>query len=238
MKKRTKIIIAIAVVVVVVALIAINFLLHKQETEKENTISNEIDIYDKNVINEIKNEINATAESDLYQIEEEYDGRQILQIRPNIQFETALAGILKNEKPLENEIQNLLQNKPSKNGIWISKQSRNEFLNLLKDNGVNDYEIDNEGYLYSKKESHDETSKKIKEAIDSNQLFILDMSGTSYIRDEMSGEIVEYPFERMDPYQVLDAYQEENQIILEVTTNAKEKLSKQEILNEILLNLK
>lgn len=237
MKERTKIIILIIVIVVVVAFLVINLILHKQETEKGNTTSNGIDIYDENVINEIKNEINATADSDLYQIEEEYDGRQILQIRPNVQFETALAGILKNGQPQENEIQDLLQKKPTQNGIWISEPSRDKFLNLLKDNGVNEYAISDEGYLYRKEKTNKEISKKLMEAIQSNHLFILDMSGTSYIRDDMSGEITAYPFEKMDPYQALDVYQEENQTILEITTNEKGKLLNEEILNDILLNL-
>ena len=72
-----------------------------------------IDIYDKETIHEIKEEINATADTDMYQIQEEYDGRQILQIKPSIQFQTVLAGILKNAQPSENEIQDLLKKKLS-----------------------------------------------------------------------------------------------------------------------------
>lgn len=235
MKKRNIVIILIAIIVVLLIIFKLNS--HQNETKEENVTTNVIDQNDKNVINQIKNEINATADSDMYQIEEEYDGRQIIQIKPSIQFETVLAGILKNEEPLENEMQELLQNKPTQNGIWISEQSRDKFLNILKDNGIDNYAINDDGYLYGKEENDNQTSKKLKDAIDSDKLYIIDISGTSYIRDDISGEIVEYPFEKMEPYQALDEYQEGNNIILEVTTNAKGKLSNQEILNEILLNL-
>ena len=196
-----------------------------------------VDIYDAETINEIKEQINATADTDMYQIQKEYDGRQILQIKPSIQFQTVLAGILKNGQPSENEIQDLLKNKPTQEGIWIAKQSREAFLNLLKDNGMNGYTINEQGYLYMSEENEKEEAKKLKEAMHANQLYIVDVSGVSYTRDDFSGEIVEYPFEKMEPYQAIDVYQEGNVTILEVTTNEKGILSKQEILQDVLLNM-
>lgn len=201
--------------------------------------------YDANIINQIKKEINATADTEMYQIEEEYDGRKILQIKPSIQFETVLAGIIKQGQPTEEEIPNLLQKKPTQNGIWIAKQAREQFMNLLKENEINNYTINEEGYLKNtEKEQKGEEEEKPEEkilnkAINANKLYIIDIAGTAYTRDEFTGEIVEYPFEKMDPYQVVDTYQNEkqNQIILEITTNQQAKLSKQETLEEILLHL-
>lgn len=194
--------------------------------------------YDANIINEVKKEINATADTEMYQIEEEYDGRKILQIRPNIQFETVLAGIIKQGQPTEEEIPNLLEKKPTQNGIWIAEQAREQFINQLKENQINNYTINEEGYLKNteKEEKGEEEEKILNKAINANKLYIIDIAGTAYIRDEFTGEIVEYPFEKMDPYQVIDTYQNEdqNQIILEITTNQQAKLSKQEILEEIL----
>ena len=152
-------------------------------------------------------------------------------------FQTVLAGILKNGQPSENEIQDLLKNKPTQEGIWIAKQSREAFLNLLKDNGMNGYTINEQGYLYMSEENEKEEAKKLKEAMHANQLYIVDVSGVSYTRDDFSGEIVEYPFEKMEPYQAIDVYQEGNVTILEVTTNEKGILSKQEILQDVLLNM-
>lgn len=206
--------------------------------ETDNQTENKIDVNDQDVIDKIKEEMNATAEADMYEIEEEYDGRQILQIKPSIQFETVLAGILKNGKPFENEIQDLLKNKPTGKGIWIAKQSRDSFLNLLKDNGINGFAIREDGFLYELEKNDKEEAKKLKDAIQSNGLCMVDISGISYTRDDFSGEIVEYPFEKMDPHQAVDVYQEGDTVILEVTTNEKQILTKQEILEDIVLNLK
>ena len=236
MKKKFIVCILVAVMIIGIVAILVNLSFQwKKENEKNTT--NEIDIYDKETIHEIKEEINATADTDMYQIQEEYDGRQILQIKPSIQFQTVLAGILKNGQPSENEIQDLLKNKPTQEGIWIAKQSREAFLNLLKDNGMNGYAIHEQGYLYATEENEKEEAKKLKEAMHTNQLYIIDVSGVSYTRDDFSGEIVEYPFEKMEPYQAVDVYQEGNVTILEITTNEKGILSKQEILQDVLLNM-
>lgn len=208
------------------------------EKESESNLVNEIDIYDQETIDEIKEEINATADTDMYQIQQEYDGRQILQIKPSIQFETVLAGILKHGQPAESEIQDLLKKMPTQKGVWITPQSRDTFLTLLKDNAISGYAINEEGYLYRIQQEMDKQEVKVlTQAIQSNQLYMIDISGFSYTRDDFSGEIVEYPFEKMDPYQVIDSYQEGNVTILEVTTNEKGILTKQEILQDILLNI-
>ena len=206
--------------------------------ETDNQTENKIDVNDQEVIHKIKEEMNATADADMYEIEEEYDGRQILQIKPSIQFETVLAGILKNGKPFENEIQDLLKNKPTGKGIWIAKQSRDSFLNLLKDNSINGFAIREDGFLYELEKNDKEEAKKLKDAIQSNGLCMVDISGISYTRDDFSGEIVEYPFEKMDPHQAVDVYQEGDTVLLEVTNNEKQILTKQEILEDIVLNLK
>lgn len=233
MRKRNITISLVAIIIVIIIFFIIDIKITTNTVQEENTIT---DKYDENIINKVKNEINAKANSNIYQVEEEYDGRKILQIRPNIQFETVLASILKNEKPLENEIQELLQKKPSKNGIWISEQSRDKFLNLLKENNIDCYSINNEGFLEYTGNSDKEEVKKINEVTTSNNLCIIDISGTSFSRDEISGEIVEYPFEKMEPYQAVDVYRNDNDIILEITTNEKGKLSSEEILKEVLSN--
>ena len=43
-----------------------------------------------------------------------------------------------------------------------------------------------------------------------------------------------YPFEDMDPEQNLETYKDEDKIILEVTTNKKQKLTDKEILEAII----
>lgn len=237
MKKKDIVCILIAVIAIVIVIIGIKLNL-KKEDENENNTTKVVDMYDKETIHAIQEEINATADTEMYQIQEEYDGRKILQIKPSIQLETVLAGILKNGQPSENEIQNILKNKPTQNGVWIAKPSREDFLKLLKDNGIHHYAINEEGYLYATEEKENEKAKELKEAIHSNPLYVISISGVSYIRDDFSGEIVEYPFENMDPYQAVDVYQEGNITVLEITTNEKEMLTQQEILQDVLLNMK
>ena len=75
--------------------------------------------------------------------------------------------------------------------------------------------------------------KQLEKMINSNKLYIINITGIAYQRDYISGEIVEYPFEEMDPEQILETYQDENNIILEITTNKKQKLTDEEILETI-----
>ena len=53
-------------------------------------------------------------------------------------------------------------------------------------------------------------SKKLDNIIKSDKQFIIDISGKCYVRDEMSGDIVEYPFEKMDPNQIMELYKNDN----------------------------
>ena len=186
---------------------------------------------------EIQNSINSNADTNMYQIEEEYDGRQTIQIKNDIQYDTVLAGILKKGIPAENEVDEILKDKPNNNGIWISKQARDKFKNLLVDNNLENFAIDDDGYLYQISYNDGRFSKKLEGIIKSSKKYILDFSGTCYVRDDLSGQVVEYPFERMDPNQVLEIYKKENETILEITTNAKGKITNTEILETILLNM-
>lgn len=246
MKKHKKIVIVIAcIVVAIVAVTSLRIVLNKQnnrelENDQLSTINQVERKFDNitgdntNIIEEIKNEIDATADTNMYQVQEEYDGRKIIQIKPDIQYDTVLAGILKNDIPKELEIQEILKNRPTKSGIWISKQSRDNFIKLLINNNMDGYEINEEGYL-NKKEGT--TNEILNRAIDSDKLYILDISGKCYERDDISGKIVEYPFEDMEPDQVLEIYSVENSTILEITTNSRKILSNKEILDETLLNI-
>lgn len=237
MKKKQ--IIIISVIAIIVILIIINIIgikkIEPREQNEENIIAN-----DKNLINEIKEEINATGDTNIYEVKKEYDGRKIIQIKPNIQFETALAGILKNAMFEENEIETLLENKPKYNGIWISNNSREKFLKLLEKNNIDNYIIDENGYLKLEKTNSNQQEENtiIENAIKSDNLYIIDITGTSYIRDEITGNITQYPFEKMDPYQILNTYDNENATILEITTNEKNKVSNKDILQEILQSIK
>ena len=69
--------------------------------------------------------------------------------------------------------------------------------------------------------------------LNGEDLYIISMTGTCYVADEVSGEIVEYPFEQMDPYQTCEYYEKDNKKLFVVTTNARNELSNEEIINSI-----
>lgn len=241
---KKKILIVVLLVVVVVIAIILIFNNNKEENNDQNILQNDIQnndfmnrmvSTDANEINAIKNEINATGQTDIYQIEEEYDGRRIIQVKPDVQYQVALAGIIKNGIPAEDEINTLLEKAPTNSGMWISESSREKFMNLLNSNNIVDFEITNEGYLKCNKQDNlTEQEEKLKNIAESEKLYVIDMSGKTYQRDYISGEIIEYPFEEMDPYQVLEPYEVEDSIILGVTSNNDNYLSNEEILNTIL----
>lgn len=241
MKKNILIVLLLAIVVVIVIGLIFN---NKKENSDQNILQNEIksDEFmnrivstDSNEINAIKNEINATGQTDIYQIEEEYDGRKIIQVKPDVQYQVALAGIIKNGIPAEDEINTILEQAPNSSGMWIPESSREKFMELLNSNNIVDFEITNEGYLKcNKQENLTEQEEKLKDMAESDKLYVIDVSGKTYQRDYISGEVIEYPFEEMDPYQVLEPYEIENSIILGVTSNKENRLSNKEILDAII----
>lgn len=240
-KKYIVMVIATIIVIFIIVMISINSENNNNIVTKNeiNNVVNNID--DGNIIADnleeienMKNEINASGDTNIYQIEEEYDGRKILQVKSEVQFDVDLAGIIKNSKPEENEINDLVGQAPQNNGIWISKQSREEFANLLKANDINDFTITDDGYLQINNNSNNSNlASKLINMLNANKLYVINMIGIAYERDYISGEIVEYPFEDMDPYQILQPYQKDNKIILELTTNKLKKLNENEILDAI-----
>ena len=197
MKKNILIVLLLAIVVVIVIGLIFN---NKKENSDQNILQNEIksDEFmnrivstDSNEINAIKNEINATGQTDIYQIEEEYDGRKIIQVKPDVQYQVALAGIIKNGIPAEDEINTILEQAPNSSGMWISESSREKFMELLNSNNIVDFEITNEGYLKcNKQENLTEQEEKLKDMAESDKLYVIDVSGKTYQRDYISGEVI------------------------------------------------
>lgn len=248
MKKYGCIIITVIALIVVVATINFtikhknkndenisNFVTNDGMSEEEKIIEEEVKNTNQEEVEKIKEEISATANSDIYYVTEEPDGRKILQIKPNVQFEVDLAGIIKKSIPEEKEIEDLNKKAPNKTGVWISENSREAFLELLQENNVGGLSIQKDGYLKVDSSSEDELSKRLEDMIKSNKLYIINMTGIAYEKDYLSGEIVEYPFEDMDPEQIIEPYKNGNRIILEVTTNKLKKITNNEILTEITL---
>ena len=250
MKNKKYIIIGIILIIAVLVIGLIMFF-NKKNTDNNENVNNIENVSNTNVeenignntnentsteniekIENMKKEINATGNSDIYYIDEEYDGRKILQIKPEIQFDVDLAGIIKNAKPEENELNDLIGRAPQNNGVWISEQSREKFSELLRNNNIENFSISDEGYLKIDNPSND-LANKINNMINSDKLYIINITGTAYERDYISGEITEYPFEDMDPYQIVNSYQKDNKVILEMTTNRIGRLGEDEIIDAI-----
>ena len=252
MKNKKYIIIGLAIIVIILIVALVIFFSRKNNEDgnnmvmvSENNVTNEntennTSIVDQDTSNQnvveienMKNEINATGNTDIYYVDEEYDGRKILQVKPDVQFDVDLAGIIKNTMPEENEISELVGKAPTDNGIWISEQSRESFSNLLKNNNITDFNISDEGYLQIDNSRNNDMANKLVNMINSDRLYIINMTGIAYERDYISGEITEYPFEDMDPYQAIEPYQKDDKIILELTTNKMKELTENEILDAV-----
>lgn len=186
-------------------------------------------------VEELKEDVGATGDDSIYDITSEYDGRKILTIKPEVQFNVVLAGIVESQKPEggPEELQQYDEEFKDKTGIWIAADSREAFLNLLHNTTQNTYSIDSDGYLACDSRSGNEIDRRIQDVLNSDNLYIISMTGTCYVADEISGEIVEYPFEQMDPYQTGEFYEKDNKKIFVVTSNKNNKLSDKEIVTSI-----
>ena len=205
-----------------------------QQKDNNEIIENKAGQSEQNdEIERIKETINAKGKTDIYQIETEHDGRKIIQIKPEVQFDVDLAGRLKDGKPEEDEIKKILEKRPIGKGIWVSEQSREQFIKILKNNNLNNFSVNDNGFLEIKDENiSDSIAKELKNMIESERQYIINIKGKSYQRDYISGEIVEYPFEEMDPQQVVEIYEKDIDIILELTQN--KKITDKEILEAVL----
>lgn len=212
-----KIFIGLILVIIVLAIVELT---SKEKNETNDTMNNNTET--PKTVEDIKNETGATANEEIYEIQQEYDGREILTIKPDVQYKTVLTGILKNGQPSIHEIEQLDLTK-FHSGVWISDVSRNKFLQILNKCGIKNFEIDNEGYLYKKEDSSNVYSKKLDNLINSDELTVIDITGTCYIRDEMTGEVVEYPFKDMDLYQINERFDTEGSSIIIITTNDVEE---------------
>lgn len=227
MKKIIKIIILISIILLSLYVILNYF--YKSKNKSYINTNTTTEIIEKN-----KNETGASAETEVYDVIEEYDGKEVLVIKPEIQFRTVLAGILKNAEPTMQDVDNVNLNNFRKNGIWISEDSRDRFIEILKECNINNFKVDEDGYLCIVDISNNEYAKELEELTKQKQLLIIDIKGSCYIRDEMTGEIVEYPFKDMDLLQICEKFETTNSKIIEITTN---EINPSNILQEI-LNLK
>ena len=246
LNKKYLILLTVLIILVISIFLIIIFLKNRENTKIEESWKNPYSKVDKNdvqykedvSVNEIKEETGITGDSDLYVVETEFDGRRILNVKKDIQYKVAFAGIKKGSKPSMEEVEELNKKHPTNNGIWIDQSKQNEFLELLKTITNSSYEIDNEGYLKIKnKNEQNENDKKIESIINGNKKVIVTISNIYYQVDNVTGEIVEYPFEQLDNYQTCDTIRNNNNEIIVITTNSNNKLKNNEIMEDVLQNI-
>ena len=210
---------------------------NKIETNTSSVNENEI-AYQENVsIPQLKEETGMQADDDLYEIQVEYDGKQILDIKPDIQYKTAFAGMIKQSKPEFSELDTLYEAEhPTQSGIWIEPHSRDRFLEMLKENMNCQYQISDDGYLQIKENSNPKQEDiQLQKMMKSDRsLYIIAVSGVYYEVDRVTGEIIDQPFEMMDPYQASKIVETENGMLIFLTKNERQKLTKREILEEVI----
>lgn len=243
------IILMIALIITIINLTKDDNTVAVNDTATANIVENNINlsnvIEDSNSeeenerINTIKYNMGATGDSNIYEIQKDsYNGREVVVVKPSIKYKVAFTGMIKKDLPYMQEIDTIYeQNKPQKNGIWVENNSRQKILDMLNNRDIfnNNYGIDQEGYLYIQIEGNpNEKDKKLTNAINSNKQYIISISSTCYIVDDLTGEILPYSFEDMDKYQTYEYFNNENHYIIFITENKNNQLSNKEILDSVI----
>ena len=251
MKKSTKIVIGVAIVLVVCLFIilAVNiFNKDDQVVDNSNFINNytnidkenEISYQNSATVEELKEETGLTGDESIYQIDTEYDGRKTLNVKADIQYKVALAGILTGEMPEYNNIDQIISQTPiEKNGMWIDKNIQDKFLNMLGEVTKSEYEINSDGYLSIKNGGNkNDNDKKIENLINGENKYIITITDKYYQLDTVTGEVVEFPFEQLDNYQTFDIVRNtDNSNIICITSNKNNRLTNKEIMQDVIDNI-
>ena len=144
--------------------------------------------------------------------------------------------MIKKGKPEMNEIDSIFSNmQPQKSGIWILENDREMFLNYLANVTESKYVINENGYLQiENKDKQNDYDKKIEKIISGEKTYIINISSTCYIVDEISGEILDYSFENMDQFQTYEYFEDDNNMIIFITQNTNKQLEDEEIIKSVI----
>ena len=197
---------------------------------------NEEDLQNQNeTISKIIEEQGLKADENIYEVSSEYDGREILTVKPSVKYNVLLAGMLSTEKIELQNLEKYLENAPIHTGIWIEESSRDKFLELIKNIANAEYSIDEDGFLHQKEVwVMNKYDKKISEMLDDKKLHVFSIKSSMYIVDYVDGSIREYPFEEMDPNDGLEYVEAENKDAYIISENKEGKINQEEVLKEIL----
>lgn len=245
MNKNKIVIIFIFITSLVILLIPKKDNLNENNNVQNQIFKNNYEEIDKNqisynenaTIEELKEDAGINGNNDIYDIQTEYDGRKVLTVKANLKFKVAFCGMIKKEVPKTEELEKVFQeNIPPQNGIWIENFSRDKIIKLINDSRKTNskYAINGEGYLcIVEKNTQTELDKKIEKTINSNQLNILTKSSICYIVDTVTGEILDYNFEKMDKYQTYEYFEDNDKKIIFITENNGNQLNDEDILEDV-----
>ena len=211
----------------------------KDELSKQNIEENVENKLTEQKIEDIKENLgyNNTPNSEIYEIKKEYDGREVIAIKPNIKYNVAMAGAIKNAKPEFSEVDKILEQAPNKSGIWITEDSREKALNIIKQIAKASYKIDN-GYLIQEDINNtNEIDEKLKQLINGKKIYAIDIAEITYIVDEVTGNIEEYPFAEIDPKTPFELFETENASVYIINSNIDKMIEDKYIFEDFFNNI-
>ena len=145
MKKTIKILVLILIVIVIG--ISIKYIKKVKNKNKIDKTYNEMKqnslMYNNTAtVDDLKEEYGMSGNDDLYDVETEYDGRQVLKVKATENFKVAFTGLVKGTKnSIENSSEIFESEYPTENGIWIEKNSREKIEKYLNENMKSKYKI-------------------------------------------------------------------------------------------------
>ena len=212
------------------------------EQEYINTKSNSVMYKENSTLEQLKEEYKITGDNDLYQVETESDGRKVVNVKPLINYKVAFAGMIKNTMPNFKEIDEIYEkNHPTQKGIWINSKDREKIGRYLKNNSKlkAKYKINEEGYLKIEEISNlSNIDEAIKNLINGDKLYILNISSNCYMLDVVTGEIVENRYNDLEEKQTYEYFETEDKMIIFISENAESKLTSDEIFDSLIELLK
>lgn len=239
MKKKIRNILIISIITIITFWVYSKVKINKQKASLENDykeLKEKSVMYGENAnVEDLKQEYNVSGDSDLYEVQTEYDGRKVLAIKSNENYKVAFAGLIKRSKPEQKEILEIFEeNHPTENGIWIEEEGREEILEYLNKNLSSKYEINEKGYLKIIDKQKSEKDDQIELMINGDKQYLLSINGVSYNIDALTGEIVDNIYEELDKYQIYSYFNDENKMIIYITENKEKALTNDEIFQNIL----
>lgn len=246
MKKTIKILILILIVILIVGGIGVSIkyikkVKNKNEIDKAyNEMKQNSLMYNNTAtVDELKEEYGMSGNDDLYDVQTEYDGRQVLKVKATENFKVAFAGLVNGTKnSIENSSEIFENEYPTENGIWIEKNSREKIEKYLNENMKSKYKINEKGYLTISEKKSSKEDNEIEKIINGNKQYIIGISGINYYIDALTGEAVDNPFEELDKYQTYAYCQDEDKMVIFITENKSKALQNSEIFESVLALMK